>query len=61
VKWVLGLKFGRGKIFLALGSKWITVKIKRCGNRCLGYRIGVKFDVRGTGSSWSVLEKVGLI
>jgi hypothetical protein len=27
---------------------------------CVEYRIGVKFGVRGTGSSWSVLEKVGV-
>jgi hypothetical protein len=27
---------------------------------CLEYRIGMKFGVRGTGCSWSVLEKVGV-
>jgi hypothetical protein len=56
---VIGLKFGRGKTFLTLGSKQITLKIKRWCNRCLEYRIGMKFGMRGTGSSWSVLEKVG--
>jgi hypothetical protein len=57
---VLGLKFGRGKAFLALGSKQITIKVQRLGNRCQEYRIGVKIGARGTGSSWSVLEKVGV-
>jgi hypothetical protein len=60
VKWGLGLKFGVGKVFLALGSKRIAIKVKRWCNRCLGYRIGVKFGVWGTGSGLSVLEKVGV-
>jgi hypothetical protein len=60
VKWVLGLKFGRGKTFLALGSKHITIRMKRLWNRCLEYRIGVKFGVRGTGGIWSVVEKIGV-
>jgi hypothetical protein len=45
VKFVLGLKFGGEKIFLALGSKRIAINVKRWCNRCPGYRLGVKFDV----------------
>jgi hypothetical protein len=60
VKWVLGLKFGRGKIFLAPDSKMIAINVKRWCNRSLGYRIGVKFSERVTESSWRVLEKVGV-
>ena len=57
---MLGLKFGRGKTFLALGSKRIAINVKRWCNRSLGYRICVKFGERVTGSSMSVLEKVGV-
>jgi hypothetical protein len=48
------------KIILALDSKEIIKKMNRLSNRCLEYWIGVKFDMRGTSSSWSVLEKVGV-
>jgi hypothetical protein len=45
---------------LSLSSKRITIKMNRLCNRWLEYWIGVKFDIGGTGSSWSVLEKVGV-
>jgi hypothetical protein len=60
VKWVLDLKFGRGKIFLALDAKRFAIKGRWWDNMCLGYWIGVKIGVLDTGSSWSVLEKVGV-
>jgi hypothetical protein len=60
VKCVLGLKFDRENIFLALGSKWIAINGKQWNNRCLGYRIGVNFGESVTSSGRRVLEKAGV-
>jgi hypothetical protein len=60
VKCVLGLKFCGENEFLALDSKRIAIKGKWGNNRCLGYRIVVKFGERVTGSGRRVLEKIGV-
>jgi hypothetical protein len=57
---VLGLKFCGENEFLALGSKGIVVNGKWGNNRCLGYRIGMKFGERVTGRGRRVLEKTGV-
>jgi hypothetical protein len=51
----------RRKNIFGTWLKRIAIKVKRWCNRCLGFQIGVKSGVRGTGSSWSVLEKLGSI